>query len=46
MRKKKQKKSLFSLNAVPYLGILLALKFQEDYSSEQHHCSENYYGDN
>ena len=22
----------------------LALKFQEDYSTEQHHCSENYYG--
>lgn len=29
------------MNAVPYLGILLALKFQEDYSTEQHHCSEN-----
>ena len=20
--------------------------FQEDYSTEQHHCSENYHGDN
>ena len=29
-----------------YLGILLALKFQEDYSTEQYHFSENYYGDN
>ena len=29
-----------------YLEILLALKFQEDYSTEQHHCIENYYGDN
>ena len=29
-----------------YLGILLALKFQEDYSTEQHHCIQNYYGDN
>ena len=27
-------------------SILLAFKFQEDYSTEQHHCSENYYRDN
>ena len=29
-----------------YFGILLALKFQKDYSTEQRHSSENYYGDN
>ena len=28
-----------------YVGIVLALTFQEDYSTEQHHCGENYYGD-
>ena len=28
------------------MGILLALQFQGDYSTEQHHCSKNYYGDN
>ena len=29
-----------------YVGILLALKVREDYSTEQHLCSENYCGDN
>ena len=28
------------------MGILLALQFQGDYSTEQHYCSKNYYGDN
>ena len=28
------------------MGILLALQFQGNYSTEQHHCSKNYYGDN
>ena len=30
----------------PAVGIPLAVKFQEDYSTEQHYHSENYYGDN
>ena len=28
------------------MGILLALQFQGNYSTEQHYCSKNYYGDN
>ena len=28
------------------MGILLALQFQGNYSTEQHHRSKNYYGDN
>ena len=43
----RKKKPVFSeCRALLDLGILLALMFQENYCTEQHHCGENYYGDN